>query len=57
MSAVAAASSFGVLALSRIPVVSALGSTVAVIVLAALAITELTPLASAANPPKDGGPW
>jgi predicted exporter len=56
MSAVAAASSFGVLALSRIPVVSALGSTVAVIVLAALAITELTPLASAANPPKDGGP-
>jgi predicted exporter len=46
MSAVAAASSFGVLALSRIPVVSALGSTVAVIVLSALAITELTPLAS-----------
>jgi predicted exporter len=49
MSAVATASSFGVLALSRIPVVSALGSTVAVIVLAALAITELTPLASGAG--------
>jgi predicted exporter len=47
MSAVATASSFGVLALSRIPVVSALGATVAVIVLSALAITELTPLASA----------
>ncbi len=47
MSAAAAASSFGVLALSHIPVVAALGSTVAVIVLAALAITELTPLASA----------
>lgn len=51
MSAIAAASSFGVLALSRIPVVAALGSTVAVIVLSALAITELTPLASADNPP------
>jgi predicted exporter len=46
MSAAATACSFGVLALSRIPVVSALGSTVAVIVLSALAITELTPLAS-----------
>jgi predicted exporter len=53
MSAVAAASSFGVLALSRIPVVAALGSTVAVIVLAALAITELAPLAARASP---GGP-
>ncbi len=51
MSAVATASSFGVLALSRIPVVAALGSTVAVIVLAALAITELAPLASAGRPP------
>ncbi len=48
LSAVATASSFGVLALSRIPVVSSLGATVAVIVLAALAITELTPLASGA---------
>lgn len=55
MSAAAAASSFGVLALSRIPVVAALGSTVAVIVLAALAITELTPLASGAKPPKNPG--
>jgi predicted exporter len=50
MSAVAAASSFGVLALSRIPVVAALGSTVAVIVLAALAITELSPLAGGGTP-------
>jgi len=56
MSAVATASSFGVLALSRIPVVSALGLTVAVIVLSALAITELTPLASVPNSPKGGGP-
>ena len=56
MSAVAAASSFGVLALSRIPVVAALGSTVAVIVLAALAITELTPLASRGNHPNDPPP-
>jgi predicted exporter len=56
MSAVATACSFGVLALSRIPVVSALGSTVAVIVLSALAITELTPLASAPNPSHDPRP-
>jgi predicted exporter len=53
MSAVATASSFGVLALSRIPVVAALGSTVAVIVVAALAITELAPLASSGRPPDD----
>ena len=55
MSALAAASSFGVLAVSRIPVVAALGSTVAVIVLSALAITELAPLARGAprvQPPK-----
>ena len=52
MSAVATASSFGVLALSRIPVVAALGATVAVIVLAALAITELSPLASLETKPK-----
>ena len=51
MSAAAAASSFGVLALSHIPVVAALGTTVAVIVLAALAITELTPLSSAERMP------
>jgi predicted exporter len=56
MSAAATASSFGVLALSRIPVVAALGSTVAVIVLAALAMTELTPLASAGKPAKDPSP-
>jgi predicted exporter len=47
MSALAAAGSFGVLAVSRIPVVAALGSTVALIVLSALAITELAPLARA----------
>jgi hypothetical protein len=56
MSAAAAASSFGVLSLSRIPVVAALGSTVAVIVLAALAITELTPLASRPGLPKSPAP-
>ncbi|MGA2692477.1 MAG: MMPL family transporter [Opitutaceae bacterium] len=56
MSAVATASSFGVLALSRIPVVSALGLTVAIVVLAALAITELSPLASAAASGKDPRP-
>jgi predicted exporter len=56
MSAAATAASFGVLSLSRIPVVSALGSTVAIIVLAALAITELTPLASRANSPNDPRP-
>jgi predicted exporter len=56
MSAIATASSFGVLALSHIPVVSSLGSTVAVIVLAALAITELSPLASEATRAHDGPP-
>jgi predicted exporter len=56
MSAVAAASSFGVLSLSRIPVVAALGTTVAVIVLSALAITELTPLASGSNSRHDPNP-
>jgi predicted exporter len=45
MSAAAAAASFGVLGLSHIPVVAALGSTVAVIVLAAWAATELLPVA------------
>jgi predicted exporter len=45
LSAAAAAASFGVLALSRIPVVAALGSTVALIVVTALAMTELLPLA------------
>ena len=56
MSAVATASSFGVLALSHIPVVSSLGSTVAVIVLAALAITELSPLASPPEKVHDSPP-
>jgi hypothetical protein len=37
-------------------VVSSLGSTVAVIVLAALAITELSPLASEATRAQDGPP-
>lgn len=55
MSAAAAASSFGVLSLSRIPVVAALGSTVAVIVLAALAITELAPLGALAPNKRPGG--
>jgi predicted exporter len=41
VSALTTAASFGVLALSRIPVVSALGLTVALIVLAALAAIEL----------------
>jgi predicted exporter len=45
MSALAAAASFGILGISRIPVVAALGSTVALIVLSALAITELAPMA------------
>ena len=55
MSAVATASSFGVLALSRIPVVASLGATVTVIVLAALAIAELSPLASGADESEDSG--
>lgn len=41
LSALTTAASFGVLALSKIPVVAALGSTVAIIVLAALAIVEI----------------
>jgi predicted exporter len=43
LSALCTAASFGVLALSHIPVVSALGSTVALIVLTALAMVELAP--------------
>jgi len=43
LSALCAASSFGVLALSRIPVVHALGLTVALIVVTALAVVELEP--------------
>jgi predicted exporter len=45
LSALCTAASFGVLATSSIPVVAALGSMVAVIVLAALAAVELGPLA------------
>jgi predicted exporter len=43
LSAVTTAVSFGVLAFSHIPVVSALGSTVALIVTAALVLVELAP--------------
>jgi len=52
LSAVATASSFGVLALSRIPVVASLGATVAVIVLSALLITELAPIAGSSKSPR-----
>ncbi len=45
LSALCTAASFGVLALSHIPVVAALGLTVTIIVLCALAIVELLPLA------------
>lgn len=44
LSALTAASSFGVLAFSKIPVVSALGTIVALIVLTALLMVELEPL-------------
>lgn len=44
LSALTTAASFGVLALSRIPVVAALGSTVALTVLTALLMVELEPL-------------
>jgi predicted exporter len=43
LSALCTAVSFGVLALSHIPVVAALGSTVALIVLTALVAVELEP--------------
>ena len=45
LSALSAAASFGVLSLSRIPVIHALGLTVALIVLTALTAVELEPLA------------
>jgi len=56
LSALTTAASFGVLALSRIPVVAALGATVALIVLTALAAVELVPFAPAgrAEGPRDG---
>ncbi len=49
-SALTTAASFGVLALSQIPVVAALGSSVALIVLAALAIVELESMLVRATP-------
>ena len=45
LSGLTAAASFGVLALSGIPAVSALGSTVALMVLAALLVIEFEQLA------------
>lgn len=45
LSALSTAASFGVLACSRIPVIHALGLTVALIVVTALAVVELEPLA------------
>ncbi len=45
LSALTTAASFGILALSQIPVVKALGTTVALIVLTALVAVEIVPLA------------
>jgi predicted exporter len=45
LSALSTAASFGVLSFSRIPVIHALGFTVALIVITALAVVELEPLA------------
>lgn len=50
LSALTTATSFGVLGLSRIPVVSALGTTVAIIVLTALLMVELEPLSRKKDP-------
>jgi predicted exporter len=50
LSALSTASSFGVLAFSQIPVIHALGLTVAAIVLTALTAVELEPLARRAFP-------
>ncbi len=50
LSALTTAASFGALALSQIPVVAALGSTVALIVISALVFVELSPLAAAGQP-------
>jgi predicted exporter len=49
LSALSTVASFGVLGFSRIPVIHALGVTVAMIVLTALAIVELEPLARRAR--------
>ncbi len=56
LSALCTAVSFGVLALSRIPVVSALGSTVALIVLTALAAVELAPFGREGQEHKEPAP-
>jgi predicted exporter len=50
LSAFCTAASFGVLGFSRIPVIHALGLTVALIVLTALAVVELEPLLRRSNP-------
>jgi len=50
LSALTTAASFGILALSEIPVVRALGGTVALIVLTALVAIEIVPLARRAHP-------
>ena len=49
LSALSTAASFGVLGFSRIPVIHALGMTVALIVIVALAVVELEPLARRAK--------
>jgi predicted exporter len=49
LSALCTAASFGVLGFSRIPVIHALGLTVALIVMTALAVVELEPLARRAR--------
>jgi len=51
LSALTTAASFGVLALSGIPVVRALGSTVALMVLAALLVIEFEHLAALGKKP------
>ena len=56
LSALTTAASFGVLALSKIPVVAALGTTVALIVLTALAAVELAPLTRADRGEASGNP-
>lgn len=50
LSALCTAASFGVLGFSRIPVIHALGLTVALIVITALVVVELEPLARRARP-------
>ena len=52
LSALTTAASFGILALSKIPVVKALGATVALIVLTALVAVETVPLARRSSSPK-----